>query len=393
MKNTNRFLLVLSVSAITIFCAGACSSGSENPYEHITGVDHIRWGTIFSPLEMVTISWRSAGGRDLFSWGYTPSLEKGILNAELKNDLLGGNIQEYTFDKVDASSTIYYAIYDSENYAWTDTATFRTAPDPLSNQFSFTAGGDSRTDLEAWQMVSKAIEREDFALFLGDLVNNGNNKNDWDDWYTYGQDFISNNLVFYVMGNHDEGNIFQNNLVNPGNGKYYAFEYGNAIFVGLEDQDNTSEVEQAAFIDSVFMSNTDKTWRFVFFHKPFYTSGHHTGEMDHLLDSWWTLFDQYGVDMIFNGHEHNYLRTKPINRNISDTSAVAEYGSGPARGRCQVIAGSYGAPRRPAHEGWFVEVSFDRYTYTKTEVNGNELIFKAYDAETGEQFDEMILNK
>jgi hypothetical protein len=115
--------------------------------------------------------------------------------------------------------------------------------------------------------------------------------------------------------------------------------------------------------------------------------------MDGLFDSWWKLFDDYGVDLIFNGHEHNYLRTKPINRNISDTSAVNEYGSGPGQGRCQVIAGSYGAPRYPVHEGWFVELSFDRYLYTTVEVNGNELTLRAIDAETGEKFDELILDK
>ena len=216
---------------------------------------------------------------------------------------------------------------------------------------------------------------------------------DWEDWYAYGEKFISNNLVFHVKGNHDIGNIFNNNLVNPGNGNYYAFEFGNAIFIGLEDHDKSTFDDQAQFIDSLFMKNTGKTWRFVYFHRPFYSSGRHAGEMDGLFDSWWKLFDDYGVDMIFNGHEHCYVRTKPLNRNISDTSAVNEYGSSPGQGRCQVIAGSYGAPRYAVREAWFVELTFYRYTCTTTEVSGNKLIFKAFDAETGEKFDELILDK
>ena len=44
-------------------------------------------------------------------------------------------------------------------------------------------------------------------------------------------------------------------------------------------------------------------------------------------------------------------------------------------------------------EGWFVEKAFDRYSYTTIEVNGNQLTFKAIDAETGEKFDELTLNK
>jgi predicted phosphodiesterase len=393
MKNSHLIPLAILVLAGLISCIGACSSKPDNPADITAGVDHIRWGAKQSPLEKVTISWRSAGAADLFRWGYSPSFEKGMFKAELRDDLLGGTIREYMFDKVKPSSTLYYSIYDSENYIWTDPGTFQTAPDPALNHFSFTAGGDSRTDLESWHLVSEAIERLDFALYLGDLVNNGKNKADWEDWYAYGEKFISNNLVFYVKGNHDEGDIFHNNLVNPGNGKYYSFEYGNAILIGLEDHDNEMSAEQTAFIDSVFRSNTDKTWRIVFFHRPFYTSGFHAGEMDHLFDSWWKLFDDYGVDLIFNGHQHNYTRTKPINRDISDTSAVNDYGSGPGQGRCEIIAGSYGAPRYGADTGWFVELSADRYAYTTTEINGNELILKAFDAETGEKFDEMILHK
>jgi hypothetical protein len=394
MKKIFFILLPILLFAGT-YTSFAGSAINEPPGQGKTdSVGHIRWGTKLSPLEKVTISWRSAGKKDKFRWGYTTSCEKGKFEAEFRSDLLQDlNIQEYVFDTLRPSSTIYYTIFDSENKKWTDQRTFQTAPDPALNHFRFTAGGDSRTDIEAWHMVSEAVERLDFSLFLGDLVNNGMIERDWENWYDYGNDFISDNLVFYTRGNHDLGNIFNNNLVNPGNGKYYAFGFGNAIFIGLDDHDQSTYDDQTAFIDSVFRSNTDKTWRFVFFHRPFYTAGHHAGEMEGLFDSWWKLFDKYGVDMIFNGHEHNYLRTKPINRNISDTSAVDDYGSGPGQGRCQVIAGSYGAPRYQVHEGWFVQLSYDRYNYTTVEVNGNELIFKAFDAESGEQFDELILNK
>jgi PKD repeat protein len=360
----------------------------------VSKVEHIRWGTTLNPLEKVVVSWRSTGGEDKFLWGYTSSFEKGEFAAELRGDLLRElNCQEYTFDLLEPSSTIYYKIFDSENNLWTEPKTFQTAPDPSLNHFSFTAGGDCRTDMPAWHMVSEAVERKDFSLFLGDVVNNGMTWPDWDNFYSYGDNFISNNLTFHVRGNHDVGFIFNNNLVNPGNGSYYAFTFGNAVFIGLDDIFNDTWSEQTVFIDSVFRNNTDKTWRFVFFHSPFYSGGEHGGEMDELFSSWWQLFDNYGVDMIFNGHEHSYARTKPINRIISDTSAVAEYGSGPGQGRCQIIAGSYGAPRYPAMAGWFIEKAFNRYSFTTTEINGNQLTFKAIDAETGEKFDELILNK
>lgn len=390
--NRHRKPAILALMFLVAFMA-ACDPEADNYGEIPVTIDHIRWGSRKSPLKDVTVSWRSIGDNDLFRWGYTEDYEKGIFNTGLETDLLGGNIRNYTFAGLEPSSVIYYTIYDSENYRWTGQDTFQTAPDPELNHFKFTAGGDSRTDLPAWNLVSVAIERLDFAFYLGDLVNDGTNQDDWEKWYSNGESFISDNLVFYVKGNHDKGDIFHNNLVNPGKRQYYAFTFGNAVFIGLDDYDPDIYSIQAAFIDSVFSSNTDKTWRFVFFHRPFYTSGSHSGDMDHLFDSWWKLFDDYGVDMIFNGHVHHYTRSKPINRNISDTSAVSEYGSGPDEGRCQVIAGSYGAPRHPADSGWFVQSSYEKYAYTTTKVNGNELILRAFDAETGEKFDELVLVK
>jgi len=48
-------------------------------------------------------------------------------------------------------------------------------------------------------MVSESIERLDFSLFLGDLVNNGMMARDWEDWYAYGEKFISNNLAICIF--------------------------------------------------------------------------------------------------------------------------------------------------------------------------------------------------
>lgn len=46
------------------------------------------------------------------------------------------------------------------------------------------------------------------------------------------------------------------------------------------------------------------------------------------------MFDEYGVNFIFNGQKHNYLRMVPINLNESKNSAVYEYGDKTGQGRC-----------------------------------------------------------
>jgi hypothetical protein len=389
MIRISPFLIILITLSLS------CKHEKEpEPFVHVAAIDHIRWGSKNNPLEGVTISWRSNGKSDKIKWGYTGNFEIGEFIAETDSDYVGSsNKHEYKFDSLNPSSIVYYRLYDSSDSCWTNEKTFKTASDPTNNHFKFTAGGDSRTNLDDWHIVSEAIEVCDFSLYLGDITTNGTLNPVWENWYLYGENFISNNLVFHSRGNHDIGDKFGNNLVNPGNGLYYSFGFGNSIFIGLDFLADETWDQQALFLENVLKNNKNKTWKFVFFHAPFFTSGRHEGEMDALRTTWWKIFDDYGVDFVFNAHEHSYLRTVPINLNVSDTGRVEEYGSGPNQGRCQIISGQYGAPAYSKHEGWFVAETFVRMHYTTIEVNGTELELKAIDAQTGEVFDRLILKK
>jgi hypothetical protein len=357
-------------------------------------IDHIRWGSKNNPLDSLTISWRSNGDSAKIKWGYTAELEKGEFTAKTDSDYVGGSKKhEYLFDALTASSVLFYSLYDSKNDSWTSRKTFKTSADPKGSHFKFSAGGDSRTIVEDWHRVSEAIEICDFSLFLGDVCANGNLASDWNSWYSHGVSFISRNLAYHVRGSHDVGDIYSNNLVNPGNGRYYSFVFGNSVFIALDVPASETWAEQALFLQEVLKANQDKTWKFVFFHSPFFTSQVHEGEMDALRPVWWKMFDDYGVDFVFNGHEHSYMRSTPINLNNSDTSAMQEYGSGPNQGRCQIIAGQYGAPAYGLNEGWFVDTAFVRLHYTTVEVNDNTLEFKAIDAITEKVFDSLTLIK
>jgi hypothetical protein len=388
---TRACYIIFTLTALLISCAHEKEPENE---PLVSAVDHIRWGSGKNPLEQVTVSWRSNGTSDKIRWGYSETFEIGEYPALKDSDNVGSaNKYEYVFVPLHPSSVIYYELYDSEISSWTDYKTFRTAPDPANNHFIFSAGGDSRTNVKDWHNVSKTIERCDFSIFLGDICADGITDQDWESWYKEGEKFLSDNLVFYTRGNHDIGDIYLNNLVNPGNRLYYSFEFGNSLFICLDFPESGSWNEQAVFLEDVLKKNTDKTWKFVFFHAPFFTSGIHMHDMDSLRTSWWKLFDDYGVDFVFNAHEHSYLRTVPINLNISDTCGVAGYGSGPAQGRCQIISGQYGAPFYNVHQGWFVAQSSLRLHYTTIEVNGNELKFRAIDTRTGEEFDSLQLKK
>ena len=67
-------------------------------------------------------------------------------------------------------------------------------------------------------------------------------------------------------------------------------------------------------------NNPDIKWIIVSLHRPIYTSPSASAPSISFRDPYHPLFDQYGVDLVLQGHNHNYQRTFPLNYNPSDPS-------------------------------------------------------------------------
>ena len=89
---------------------------------------------------------------------------------------------------------------------------------------------------------------------------------------------------------------------------YYSFDWGNVHFVGLDTE--LTGPEQAAWLDAD-LAATDKPWKIVFGHKPPYSSGEH-GSDGAFRNHFVPLIEKHGVQLVLNGHEHDYERTRPI---------------------------------------------------------------------------------
>lgn len=350
-------------------------------------IKHIRWGSSKNPLEGLAVTWRNTGTADKIKWGYTTAYEQGEFNGVMRTGY-ADKFFKYTFPTVTASATVYYQLYDSQNGVWTAQKTYKTAPPLNTTNFSFLAIGDSRSGMSIWNQVSNLAHSKNaaFTIFNGDIVNNGGSNADWDSWFDNGKTFVDNNLVFHSLGNHDAASVpaYQNNFELPksvpttGTTLYYAVEYGNAVFISLNSEDPGNST-QYNWLVSTLQTHANKRWKIVFFHKPFYTIGSHAGEMNSYFNTWWKAFDDYGVDLIVNGHDHMYERTKPLNRNVSTTSPVANYGSSATEGRCQIVCGGAGAPLYTGTATWFVQTYQSKYNFCKMDVTDNSLCTTAYD--------------
>jgi hypothetical protein len=349
-------------------------------------VSQIHFGTTKTLQDGLTITWSNTGTHDSIKWG----LSNSSLNtryAGIPRHFNLKNIFDYTFPELPQDTTIYYSIYDSNLNQWTINKTFHTSNNYKTNRFTFTAMGDSRTSFDDWKTISNAVLPSDFTLFMGDIVTSGGNLNDWDNWLNYGEEFLSNNLVYHTLGNHelngDEQALnYQNLFVLPKNSEnqelYYSFKYENALFICLNSS-NPGDTIQYEWLINTLKINNDKKWKFVWFHKPFFTSPTYSREMDDYLSTWWQTFDDYNVDVIFNGHTHNYQRTVPINRNVSKDSAVNSYGDCIYQGRCQIVTGGAGAGAVDEGTGWFIDNSYSGLHFVNAEVFGDSLIVKVFD--------------
>ena len=193
--------------------------------------------------------------------------------------------------------------------------TFHTAVEWFE-PFTLVAYGDTRTNAnDHLAVVNRIIEHEpDLVIHSGDLVDNGNVLSQWDIFFDTTRDLMKNVPLYPALGNHEQNAQNYYDLFYPpaGGGKdnkqWYSFDYGNAHFVCL-DSDVRYSTDQIAWLETDLARVADRVqWIFVNFHHPPHSSGSHGSEYA-TMPKWIDAFERYGVDIVFNGHDHHYERS------------------------------------------------------------------------------------
>ena len=178
-------------------------------------------------------------------------------------------------------------------------------------EFNFVAAGDWGCGHEAIQTFSmmKSMQPE-LYLGLGDY----SYQNSIDCWLNIVK---SAGKAFKIsLGNHDiEGKLLQAYMDEFKLDKqYYSFNYRNAHFVALSTELNKNEVkEQLEFVRSDLWrtkANQNIDWIIVFFHKPFYSASN--TDFTNMRRTYHPVFENFGVDLVIQGHSHNYQRSYPL---------------------------------------------------------------------------------
>ena len=114
-----------------------------------------------------------------------------------------------------------------------------------------------------------------------------------------------------TLGNHDvlvDGGRYEYDELNMPRARYRR-TFGNVELFVLNS--NNVNQRQTDWLKSVLGSST-AVWRIVLFHHPAWTCGAYRSNAA-VVQKWVPLFEQYGVQLVLSGHDHNYQRFAPRN--------------------------------------------------------------------------------
>jgi 3',5'-cyclic AMP phosphodiesterase CpdA len=188
--------------------------------------------------------------------------------------------------------------------------------------------GDVQQGYQEWGDLLQVAARENpgpkFALLGGDVVNDSTQEQ-WQQLFAAASPLFSQISLLPAAGNHDESTtggaaLFWNSFAVPQNGpdgykEFYSFDYENAHIVVLDSNllaaPGTGEFNTISVWLRKDLSSSSKTWKFVVLHYPPYQ----VFPDDHVANiqtNWAPIFEQCGVDVVFDGHQQVYARTSPM---------------------------------------------------------------------------------
>ncbi len=317
---------------------------------------YLSW--IGDPHHSITVSFETTSPCTLFvDYGLTPSYGLTV------EDTTFSAKHSITLEGLLPGGLYHYRVRTSSGYISQD-LTFRTVPE--SEVIRFVAFGDNRTDSSAHQQVVNQILNQnfDFAVNTGDLVADGIDIRKWNTFFNIEENLIKNFSYMPIVGNHeqpeDDGSKFYYLFSLPHNEKWYSFNSGNIHLIGLDTEADLMGEQMDWLLNDLNSVSLDPSidWKIVFLHRPPYSSGSHGSQLD-VRNAWSGIFEDYGVDIVLCGHDHDYERSVPIG------------------GVTYIVTGGGGAPLYPVGSSWWTAYSESSHHFILFTVTGDMLNLKA----------------
>jgi predicted phosphodiesterase len=270
------------------------------------------------------------------------------------------------------------------------------------SEFNFAAAGDWGCTDDTINTVDNMVDKKpELVLGLGDYSYESTS----DCWFQR-IDTIDEKMKI-AIGNHDRDDeklpAFMNHFGLRE--QYYSFDLQNIHFLALstEVSFNVNSAQYKFVKDdlSKAASNPNIDWIIAYYHRPMYTLPSTHPAITFLRSIYHPLFEQYGVDLVLQGHNHNYQRTYPIKFNSVNPGHPIETSTNTTNytdpdGQIFVTVGTGGDSLYPfrGKEDYFVKqyIGFGMLNVDITN-NGRTLTGKFYDNADGTTIDQFTIYK
>lgn len=273
-----------------------------------------------------------------------------LINIAVESDT--GTFHKVTISGLTPATKYYYSI---DTLSGSDEQYFITSPVSGSrgktriwviSDFGQTDEDDNVERMKTvnrWKIFNGENYHSDFILSLGDQTENDIQEELQQTFYNLLEPILLNSPLFTIEGNHDN----YDGLVNykatfsvPSNGEaggyssnsqdYYSFDYANIHFVMLSTEIDDIDGQQLSWLRNDLQNiDEDKTdWLIACLHRPFHSGGYHPTNISSTAqeqrDYWLKELENYGVDLILQGHNAIYERSFLLNNLIGPTTDLTD---------------------------------------------------------------------
>lgn len=180
---------------------------------------------------------------------------------------------------------------------------------------------------------------------------------------------------------------------------YYAFTYGNVRFISLDSEDTEAHARAYGYIGdptsrqyqwllrelSAARQDPRLDWTVVYWHHPPYSAstgfGGHGSQLP-MRRALSPLMDGYSVRLVYNGHDHDFQRSRPLRGNavVEANAGTVYYVTGGGGGRTAFRGtGADWFTANSEQTFHYLRAKVDRYTMTIEAVNIAGQVFDTYE--------------
>ncbi len=258
-------------------------------------------------------------------------------------------------------------------------------PDYDKSEVSFTVIGDIQGGIITWENISKLMieKRPQFIIHVGDLVRNGPNDYEWiDEFFKPAHLLLSQVPLYPAIGNHEQNaSNFYRYYNLPENNAFYTIKKGPVKFIFADTNKDILPGSKHYKWLELQLAQSKEPWIIVVHHHPIFISANdayrsslmataHKGDPNiiHLK----SLYEMYNVDLVLNGHVHDYERSWPIYKNhINNNNGVVHITTGGGGGSLSDFGLTF--------KNWFTSEKMVIQHFLNIQVNNNELFMKMID--------------